>query len=124
MSENKSVLNKVGEKIKVESISKEFLLNFFDLTESSTDKQIEEVLGDDHLFDKGEVYSLIGGLISKQPNGEEGALLNIGYSNLFYTSSCVVDVGWDGSSWDVNAWHRRGGYWLSDGRVFSPATSA
>jgi hypothetical protein len=56
-------------------------------------------------------------MISKQPNGEQGDLINNGYANLFYTASWVALVGWDraGRGWDVGTWCRAGR------RVVSPA---
>lgn len=47
-----------------------------------------------------------------------------GYFNLFYFPSFVVDVYWDDSSWDVDAWARGDGAWYEDSRVFSPAVSS
>ncbi len=121
MADKKEILKRVGDSIKVESVTKEYILNSFDLVTSSTDKEIEKVLGENHLFDKGEVYALVGNLIAKQPSGEEGTLLNNGYSNLFYTSAFVVDVYWSGSYWGVSTWRRGDSPWVRGSRVFSPA---
>lgn len=122
---DREILKKFGEAIKVEPVTKEFTLNSFDLLESASDKEIEAALGENHLFEAGEVYTLIGNLVSKQSKGEEGALLANGYSNLFYISSCVVIVHWSsyGQGWYVYAW-RRSYYWRGGRRVFSPATKA
>lgn len=120
----KEVLKKTGKTIKVSQTAAKFAVNSFDLLESANDAKIEEALGDNHLFDKGEVYILIGNLIAKQANGEEGTLLNTGRANLFYTSSFVVSVYWDGSYWSVSTWDRSDDTWSADRRVFSPATEA
>ena len=98
-------------------------VNCAELMRDLTDKEIELALPIDHLFDETEVCAVIAGLIASQPNGEEGALLNTGYANLFYTSSCVVYVYWyaDYRGWHVNAW-KRGDYgWGAGYQVFSPA---
>lgn len=123
MSDTKEVLKKVGEDLKVEPVTKEFTLNSFDLTERLNDEKIEAALGENHLFDRGEVYALIGNLIAKQPKGEEGVLLNDGKANLFYTEAFVVGVGWDShdSRWYVDSWHRDERGWDAGYRVFSPA---
>lgn len=118
------ILKSVSEKLNVSPITKEFTLNSFDLTKDSLDSEIEEALGDNHIFDCGEVYSVIGSLIAKQPKGEEGILLNNEYSNLFYTAAFVVRVYWDSSrgDWRVDVWRRDGRRWGQGYRVFSPAT--
>lgn len=122
----KEILKKVGEGLRVEPVVKEFNLNSFDLNKLASDETIEAALGKNHLFDKAEIYALIGSLISKQANGEEGTLLNNGYANLFYTPSCVVYVFWfsDAELWNVIAWIRDDYDWHAGYRVFSPATSA
>lgn len=119
----KETLKKVGEGIEVKPLTKEFKLNSFDLVESLTGAEIEEALGENHLFfDRGEVYTLIGNLISKQANGEEGVLLNNGNANLFYTEKFVVYVYWSSfdGRWDVGTWGRDDD-WDAEDRVFSPA---
>lgn len=86
----------------------EFSLVSFMLIEASYDKDIEKALPKKHIFKEGDVCSIISDLISKQPNGEEGTLLNDGYANLFYTKSFVVSVYWgsyDGE-WIVSTWRR------------------
>lgn len=49
-----------------------------------------------------------------------------GYSNLFYTSSCVVSVSWYAGTrkWDVDAWRRGVDEWYAGPRVFFPATDS
>ena len=61
------------------------------------------------------------GLIAKQPNGEEGALVNNGFANLFYTDSCVVGVFWDAvyRKWSVDAWQRDDNRWNARNQVVS-----
>lgn len=99
----------------------EFKLKSFDLEKRSTDEEIEKDLGDKHIFSETDVCAVIAGLIEKQANGEEGILKNDGYANLFYTSSHVVGVGWNGGGWGVSAWFR-GSRWDGGTRVFTPAT--
>ncbi len=104
----------------------EFKVSSFDLAKPVTDEQIEEALPKDHLFSISDVCAIIADLISKQPAGEEGVLLNNGYVNLFYTKDCVVGVLWGSflGEWRVGAWGRGGDGWLRGFRVFSPATVA
>ncbi len=99
------------------------------LTRMATDAEIEDPvigMGPSHLFGETVLCGVIAGLIARQPKGEEGALLNNGYANLFYLGSCVVDVGWGsgGREWGVNAWRRGDDGWDAGGQVFSPATEA
>lgn len=122
------VWNDFKEKIvsKAEKVPMPFsaTLNLFKLTENATDKAIENSLPEKHLFTESEVCAIITDLISKQPKGERGALLSDGNWNLFYTSSCVVGVGWGRfhGRWGVGAWERGDGRWGAGRRVFSPAT--
>lgn len=100
-----------------------FKVKSFDLMAGLTDEKIEVLLLKEHLFGDDQLCAIIAKLIAKQPNGEEGVLLNNGCANLFYTGSDVVRVYWhsDSREWDVDAW-RRGAYgWVAGRRVFSPA---
>lgn len=92
------------------------------LEKDATDEDIEKALPKEHLFSELEVCIAIASLIEKQPKGEDGALLNTGDWNLFYTASCVVDVSWDSSGrfWVVSAWGRGVNGWHAGERVFSP----
>lgn len=100
----------------------EFDISSLNLTEDANNEKIENSLPKDHLFSETEVCAIIAGLIEKQPDGEEGTLLNNGYVNLFYTTSHVVLVRWNGVAWNVDGWRRVDDGWLSGYRVFSPAT--
>jgi hypothetical protein len=102
--------------------STSFKVNSFKLTKDATDKQIETALPENHLFDETTLCAVIATLVSKQPNGEDGTLLNNGYANLFYTRSCVVRVRWRSGSrlWRVGAWLRVDCGWGAGCRVFYP----
>jgi len=93
------------------------------LKRDMTDAEIEEMLGDGHLFTETEACALIESLISKQEGGKGGELLNNGYANLFYLGSCVVDVRWyaDYRRWEVRTWERGDRRWYAGAQVFSPA---
>ncbi len=101
-----------------------YSIESFQLTRDAVDDEIENSLSKSHLFGETLVCAVIAGLIAKQPKGEDGALLNNGYANIFYTGSCVVRVRWDadGRRWRVGAWRRDGGGWVASDRVFSLAT--
>ncbi|MEK9185680.1 MAG: hypothetical protein AAB863_02790 [Patescibacteria group bacterium] len=101
-----------------------FKIERFDLTRQLGDEEIERALPKSHLFGDDAVCALVASLITRQPNGEEGVLLNNGYANLFYTSSCVVYAHWSagGRGWDIHTWGRCDFRWIADGRAFSPAT--
>lgn len=94
-------LKEAGKDIDVKVTTQATLISF-DLPERMSDEEIEADLSEKHLFDIGEVYGVIAGLIAKQPAGEEGVLLSNGYSNIFYTEKKVVSVLWDGDGWNVN----------------------
>lgn len=117
-------LKSVLKDLKVDPIVKEFSVNSFDLVTRSSDEEIEKELGDNLLFSPGEVYSIIGSLISKQPKGKEGALLNNGQANIFYTEAFVLSVNrYPGlGAWGVYVWRRGDNRWSGGRRVFSPAT--
>jgi len=96
------------------------------LPRGMTDAQIEAELPENHLWDEDDLCATVAHLIGLQPNGKEGKLLNNGYLNLFYTSSCVVDVLWnaDVRTWSVNTWYRDDRRWGTGDQVFFPATDA
>ncbi|MBI2065446.1 MAG: hypothetical protein HYT68_00015 [Candidatus Zambryskibacteria bacterium] len=93
------------------------------LQQDMNDTEIEEMLGDKHLFTETEASALIADLISKQEGGKEGELLNNGYANLLYLGSCVVLVHWYAGSrkWFVNTWKRDDDRWNTGLQLFSPA---
>lgn len=101
----------------------EFEVSSSKLLRYANDKQIEGELPEKHIFSESEVCALVSLLIEKQPNGEEGDLLNTGYWNLFYTSDFVVHACWysDSGRWRVGAWQRDDIDWVDEDRVFSPA---
>ncbi len=100
----------------------EYRLEILDLVQDASDAQIEESIGKKNIFKDSDVCAVVAELISKQPKGKKGVLLNNGYSNLFYTPRCVVYVRWSSVSgdWYVYAWQRGGSRWNAGRRVFSP----
>jgi len=116
---SEKILEKISS-VKVESIAKEYPLQYFDLKKYSIGENIEKELPEKHLFDRAEVYVVIASLIAKQLDGEEGALKTSDW-NLFYTEKFVVSVRWrsEDGLWDVVVWDR-GADWLGGRRVFSP----
>ncbi len=86
------------------------------------DERIEAFLGERHLFADDQIYALIGGLITWQPNGEPGAL-STDSDNLFYTPSSVVNAYVDDTGWQIVKLRRElGGLPRFPGtRVFTPA---
>lgn len=71
-------------------------------------------------FDASLLSKIIAKMITKQPNGESGDLLNDGKTNLFRCGSLLVGVRWDGIDrhWDVDGWSPDG-VARAAGRVFS-----
>lgn len=99
----------------------------FDLPSGMTDAEIEKKLREDfgsHIWDESVLCATLQKWITDQEGGKSGKLLNNGYANIFYTSSCVVYVSWDadGRRWGVLTWKRDAGGWSSGNRAFSPAT--
>ncbi len=108
-----------------EPVVKEVAVKYQDLLKYSSGPDIEKSLGDNHLFGVAEVYSVVASLISKQSNGEEGAMLTNGNYNLFYTEKFVLSARWFSgySGWSLYCW-RREVAWDGVSRVFSPETVA
>lgn len=111
---------RIVEKAETVKEGAEYKVSSLDLVEDAPDEKMEADLGEGHLFEINDVCALIAEMISKQPNGEEGALLTDGNWNLFYTAACVVRVYWRGDEWFVLGWDRVGYDWLAGYRVFSP----
>ncbi|RNJ51379.1 hypothetical protein D1O30_19045 [Methylocystis hirsuta] len=86
------------------------------------DDQIEALLGERHLFTDHLIYVLIGALISKQPDGEQGPL-SADSDNLFYTPSSFVNAYLDDTGWQIVKLRRElGGLPRFPGaRIFTPA---
>lgn len=94
------------------------------LDRNMNDEKIEEMLGNGHVFDGDVLCHTLAKMIQNQWGGKSGQLLNNGYANLFYLSSCVVHVYWRAVDrrWYVDAWERGGHEWRAVNQVFSPAT--
>jgi len=116
----------VVSKAKLVDAPAQFSITVFDLGRDATDKEIEDALPKEHLFDESAVCAIIAELISKQEGGTSGTLEKTGYANLFYTCSCVVYVRWHSGSgkWYVNSWARVDIRWNAGNRAFSPETSS
>jgi hypothetical protein len=117
--------SRIVSKAKSTGVGVEFKLDhaLLTLTKNMTDAEIETALPPSHLFDESAVCAIIAKMISEQPDGKEGKLLNNRYTSLFYTS-CVVGVFWSAvyCEWSVHAWMRGECRWGGN-QVFSPATA-
>lgn len=105
-----------------EPVCGDFDIEFLELIVDSSDENIEKSLENKNTFSENDACAIIAELISKQPKGEEGTLVNNGYANIFYTPACVVGVSWFSGYgyWSVDAWERGGSEWNAGIRVFSP----
>ncbi len=100
----------------------EGLLRKTQLTRNMFDSEILAELNNPQPFTVSEFAALIRELLSKQPKGEDGQLLNNGYANIFYVKLedarvVVVDVSWlsGGREWYPRAYALGDGCW-DDGR--------
>lgn len=96
-------------------------LPYLDLDEDANDSQIGAGLGQGYEFSASKLCYVIDRLTSRQPNGEDGDLLNNGYANLFYAEGGpVVRVLWGAGSskWDVGGWLRDDFRWYRGSRAF------
>ena len=101
-------------------------LSKYQLTERMYDSQILDELGQPKPFTVLEFLAVLKRLVEKQPNGEEGILLNNGYANIFYVilpDGCVVAVSvrWGSGSreWLCNASDLDDDRWYGGRCVFS-----
>jgi len=96
----------------------------FDLPRNMSDSEIEEKLGDGHIWEENVLLTTLEHLLTEQEGGKDGKLLNNGFANLFYTRSCVVYVYWntDDRRWVIFTWKRDDLRWDAGYRAFSPAT--
>lgn len=106
---------------KIEEPIGERILHYGDLIKDSTDGLIIEELGGEAKVETTltELYDLL----KKQPNGEAGALLVNGYSNIFYirdTGGVLRDmfVYWRGYYWLVYSHFIGCPLWIAGSRVF------
>lgn len=93
-----------------------FKVNEDELGEALTDKQIEDGLAKNHLFDESATSAVVAELI-------ESGKLDKKCFYLLYTGSCVVGVSWGSGAgrWSVSSWSRDDDGWRAGDRVLSPA---
>jgi hypothetical protein len=98
-------------------------ISIAELGEPATDREIEDSLPKNHLFDESAVCAIVAEMIGKQQKGEPGDLEHTGCVNLLYTASLVVCVDWFAAyrEWRVDAWDRDGIRRYASYRVVSPA---
>ena len=98
--------------------------HIFVLSHNMSDAEIEDKLSENHFWDEADLCATIAHMIMVQSGGKSGELLNNGRANLFYTSSCVVLVGWRAGlgEWSVFTWLRGVSMWDAGNQAFSPAT--
>jgi hypothetical protein len=107
-------------------------LKHYDLPENMTDEKVREKLGNGHVFEDASVFSAtLAKMIDAQANGEDGDLLNNGYTNIFYVRGLngevfAVVAFWisDGREWSVLAIRLGGCRWFAGGRAFSATAVA
>lgn len=101
-------------------------LSNFKLGKNIYDSEICKELDNPEPFSIAELLGMLKSLIEKQPNGEEGTLLNNGYANIFYVKlpngkTVAVDAYWGsgGSEWRLRAWRFDVDDWAEGDVVFS-----
>lgn len=114
--------SRVGKKAKPVNDLPAITLTSGDLVKNAYDKEIkaDPVMPANYVFEsESDFVAYLDQMISKQPNGEEGDLLNNGYWNIFYVAGCVVDVRWfsDDRKWRVSTWELDGS-WSAGLRAF------
>jgi hypothetical protein len=99
------------------------------LTKNRNDFQIRDERGDIIIQTADAIAGQIISMISKQPNGEAGELLNNGYANLLYYLDgegrlCYVRVWWRAGDreWSCDAFVALSNEWREGLLAFSPAT--
>lgn len=99
-------------------------LSSFDLSKAACDKDIksDSNMPPSHVFgNESEFVAHLDQMISRQPNGEDGDLLNDGFWNIFYVAGCVGGVYWsvESQEWSFQAWSLDGKGWGDGVRVFA-----
>ena len=115
--------SRVGKKAKPVNDLPTITLTSGDLARNAYDREIkvDPVMPTNHVFEsESEFVAYLDQMISKQPNGEKGDLLNNGYWNIFYVAGCVVYVYWYSvyRRWNVNAWSLDDFNWYAGCRAF------
>jgi len=98
----------------------------FTLPKNMSDAEIRRELGDNHVFSATEGCVAIDEMIYRQPNGENGDLVNDGKANIFYVRGegrevFTVGVRWDAGAreWIVFAYRLVDYRWSAGRRAFS-----
>ena len=96
------------------------------LHKNMNDTEVCKELGDNYVFEASEGCMVIAGMISRQPNGEDGDLVNNGKANIFYVRGknnevFTVGVSWDAGvrEWYVDANRLDDYHWHAGRRAFS-----
>lgn len=96
-------------------------LSVYELARSAYDREIMAELPQDPLVELWQIAELM----RRQPQGQDGILLNNGYANIFYVNGVhgrvfAVGVRWYNDEWRVLAWKLdEGACWGAGCRVFS-----
>ena len=102
----------------------------FHLAKSLTPMEVRFMLPDSHVFENTGAFCIqLAGMVTKQSEGQEGALASSGRANIFYVRGAtgqmfVVECLWDTSRsrWFLQAYQLSDFSWDSGCRVFSNAT--
>jgi len=101
-------------------------LSKFSLTKKMYDSEIQTELGNPNSFSVTEFAAIVKDLVSRQPKGESGTLLNNGYANIFYvvlanTRVVAVRMRWSAGDreWSFSAFDLDDVHWGDEYCVFS-----
>jgi hypothetical protein len=96
------------------------------LHKNMNDTEVCKELGDNYVFEATEGGVVIAEMINRQPNGEDGDLVNDGKANIFYVHGkdvevFAVHVSWDAGvrEWNVRAYRLDDDRWPAGHRAFS-----
>lgn len=117
--------SRVGKKAKSVINLPAITLTSGDLVKNAYDKEIkgDPIMSANYAFEgESDFVAYLEQMISKQSNGEEGALLTNDNWNIFYVAHCVVFVTWRSSrrGWLVRTWELDDDhFWGFGSRMFS-----